>query len=79
MTLEEVIGFFDRDKGVEFLPYEVKEIYDCLVNLKELEIYKKALELACEDIYRFVGNEFGENYKNPCDYADGYLQKAREE
>ena len=51
---------------------------------KELEVYKKALELACEDIKyercqncRFVDDCWECKYSY--DYVDEYLQKASEE
>lgn len=79
MTLDIFLNWLDRPDtaGLELYPREVKEVRGMLSNVRdELELYKRALGMACKDTKRhhLILNCLGFEH-----WEDYYLQKAREQ
>ena len=77
MTIEKCIEEIQNLTIPFYLEPSKKEIIHVVMETRnELEVYKKALEMACKDIAKShpILSALGYNY-----YQDRYLQKARKE
>lgn len=77
MTLDIFLNWLDRPDtaGLELSPREVKEVREMILNVKEeLEVCKKALNIAC-----YVLSAMADSNSDNEEWNGWLLQKAREE